>query len=87
MRLGHPDEGVQEVARNRDQELTGDTGNENRNVSEQHKCINRSRFYRMRRGPKMSSWVTSTFMRHFIVSTELYQPLYLLTIRTLWGSG
>lgn len=33
MRLGHPDKGVQEVAGNRDQELTGDIGDENGNMN------------------------------------------------------
>lgn len=31
--LGRPGESVQAGARNKDQELTGDTGDENRNVS------------------------------------------------------
>lgn len=42
--LGHSGESVQEVAQNKKQELTGDTGDEDRNMSEQHRHINRSRF-------------------------------------------
>ena len=70
MILGLSGEDVQEVAENKDLELTGDTRDENRNVSEQHGYINRSRFYGIRTGPRMGSWVTSTFRRHFIVYTE-----------------
>lgn len=64
-------EDVQEGADNKDLELTGDTRDGNRNVSEQHRYINRCRFYRMRTGPRMGSWISSTFIRHFIVYTEL----------------
>lgn len=42
--LGHSGESVQEVAQNKNQELTGDTGDKDRNMSEQHRHINRSRF-------------------------------------------
>lgn len=34
MILGHPGDGVQEVPGNKDQELAGDIGNENRCVNE-----------------------------------------------------
>ena len=67
MTLGHPSESVQEVAGNKNQGLAGDTEDEHRDVSEQHRCTNRGRFYRLGMGPRMASWVTSTFMRHFIV--------------------
>lgn len=42
--LGQSGESVQEVAQNKNQELTGSTGDEDRNTSEQHRHINRSRF-------------------------------------------
>lgn len=71
MILGHSGEDVQEAAENKDLELTGDTRVGNRHVSEQQKYKNGSRSYRMRAGPRMGSWVTSTFIRHFIVYTEL----------------
>lgn len=58
--LRHPGDDVQEVIGNKKQELTRDTGDENRPVSEQHRRISRSRSYRTRIGPRMGSWVTSS---------------------------
>lgn len=69
--LGHPGEDVQEAAENKDLDLTGDTKDGNRHVSEQQRYKNRSRSYSLRTGPRMGSWVTSTFIRYFIVNTEL----------------
>ena len=67
MILGHTGEDVHEVAGNKNQELTGDMGDDYRSVSEQHSHVSRSRSYKMIIGPRMGSWVTSTIMRHFIV--------------------
>lgn len=75
MTLGHRGEDVCGVAGNKKQELTGDTGDENRSVSEQHRHVSRSRSCKMIRGPRMGSWVTSAIMRHFMVCTK---PFYSL---------
>lgn len=69
MTLGPPSGSVQEVAGNKNPGLTGDTEGENRDVSEQHRCTSGGRFYRFGMGPRMASWVTSTFMKHFILCT------------------